>query len=144
GRALAPRHVDPAGEAPIPGRHLVDQHVGRRIGRRVPDGDDGLVDALDDVAALLPRERAFRHVDLGYWHVELHSPIPSDIMPSVARCQGKEGRTRGTTGARTASPAAAGIFPPRALEIGGRGAQPRRIVAEQPEPGIAIVAEETA
>src|SRR5262245_66201849 len=69
---LAPRHVDPAGEAPIPGRHLVDHHVGRRIGRRVPDGDDGLVDALDDVAALLPRERAFRHVDLGYWHVGLH------------------------------------------------------------------------
>src|SRR5262245_56410057 len=36
------------------------------------------------------------------------------------------------------------MFPPCAHEIGRRGAQPRRIVAEQPEPGIAIVAEDTA
>src|SRR5262245_56826373 len=62
-------------------------------------------------------------------------------MPSIARCQGSN---RGAPCAPTALPASAGMFPPRAHEIGRRRAQPRRIVAEQPEPGIAIVAEETA
>jgi hypothetical protein len=49
--------------------------------------------------------------------------------------------SRGATRAPTATPASAG-FPARAHEIGRRGAQPRRIVAEQPEPGVAVVAEE--
>jgi hypothetical protein len=46
------------------------------------------------------------------------------------------------TCAPPALPASTG-FPARAHEIGRRGAQPRRIVAEQPEPGVAVVAEET-
>src|SRR5262245_15932080 len=61
-------------------------------------------------------------------------------MPSIARCQDIRGATR----APTALPASAGMFPARAHEIGRRGAQARRIVAEQPEPGVAIVAEEAA
>jgi hypothetical protein len=55
--------------------------------------------------------------------------------PRCAQSDGREIRTVSLRSFRRA---------PRALEIGGRGAQPYRIVAEQSEPGIAIVAQETA
>src|SRR5262245_11358716 len=49
---------------------------------------------------------------------------------------------RAATGAPKGFPGSAGILPARTREIGRRGPQADRIVAEQPEPGVAVVAKE--
>jgi len=62
------RRVDGADVTPIGAWDLVDQHVGvgLRVGRPLLDGVDDVVDASDDLAPLIRRQRAFRDINLGY------------------------------------------------------------------------------
>src|ERR1700730_12694426 len=70
-RSSGPGRIDVAGGAPVTDRNLVDQHVGRRIHRPLLDADDDIVDSLDDLAPLVRREDAFRHIDFGNGHRRL-------------------------------------------------------------------------
>src|ERR1700733_8466589 len=80
----------------------IDQHIGRRIRRPLFDADNDIVNPLDDLAPLIRRENAFRHIDFGNRHPGLPAwlMIPRYVMPRITRCQA--GRRRASNWARRA------------------------------------------
>src|SRR5712691_13009889 len=66
-----PGRVDVAGGAPIAGRDLIDQHVGRRIRWPLFDADDHVVNPPDDLTRLIRREKAFGQINFGNRHGRL-------------------------------------------------------------------------
>src|SRR5262249_29970984 len=80
--------IDIAVAAPIFGEDFVDDHIGRglRVGWALFDTVDRLVDAFNDYASLLWRQRACRHINSGGRHPILRFPmIHSYPMPNVKR-----------------------------------------------------------
>src|ERR1700751_2626658 len=67
---LGPGQVQGTGVAPMAGRDLADQHVRLPIRRTLLHAIDDIVNALDDCATLLRRERALGHVNFGDRHAE--------------------------------------------------------------------------
>src|SRR5437764_3902962 len=89
-RALC-RTVNGSGVAPMVTRNFVDQNVGLPGGRQLFHAYDDVVDALDDLAALIRRQRAFRDIDLGNRHGDYSfaREMPSEAMPIYTRCQAR-------------------------------------------------------
>src|SRR5713226_2661547 len=70
-QSLGPRRINFTDDTPISGRDFIDQHVCRRVSWHLSDGNYDIVDAFDDLAPLILRERSFRYIDFGNWHAEL-------------------------------------------------------------------------